>query len=130
MTIRHEILISIFSIIIIFLTFSPLMVFLQDLAHGNVYFKYTYDQNNNLVVLTLVNSGTSYLKDIVYNATVIDSENNVISKAGHIDIFKKGDQIDIKIPMKIPHIIPVSVYLKLEATINGLYRLSFEVKKL
>lgn len=127
MTLRHEILISLFSVFVIFLVFNPLTIFLQDLAHGHMYFKYQF--KGDMVILTLVNTGMSYLKDIDYNATVKDLNGNTVTKTGHIDIFQKGDSIDIIIPWKVPNTIPTSVYLKLAATINGLYRFNFEVSR-
>ncbi|HLI46666.1 MAG TPA: hypothetical protein VKU94_05675 [Geobacterales bacterium] len=127
MTLRHEFLISVFSIFVIFLIFSPLTLFLQDLAKGHIYFKFEAHQNE--IILTLVNEGTSYLKDIVYNATAQDIFGNIYNKSGKIDTFQKGDQISITIPLKVPSTLIVNIDLKLAATINGLYRFSFEVKR-
>jgi len=128
MTLRHEFLISIFSIFIIFLLFSPLTIFLQDLAKGHIYFKFEAQGNN--IILTLVNNGTSFFKDIIYNATAKDIYGNIYIKNGKIDIFQKGDQIKITIPLKVPSTLIVNIELRLEATINGLYRFSFEVKRI
>ena len=127
MTLRHEFLISIFSIFIIFMVFSPLTLFLQDLAKGHIYFK--FEAHNNEIILTLVNDGMSFLKDITYNATAQDIYGNIYSKSGKIDLFQKGDQISIHIPLKIPSTLIINIDLKLIATINGLYRFSFEVKR-
>jgi len=127
MTLRHEVLISFLSVFIIFLLFTPLTLFLQDLAKGHIYFKFQH--NGNEVLLILVNEGTSYLSDIIYNATAQDIYNNLYMKTGKIDSFKKGDNITIKIPLKIPNAVIIKVDLKISAKINGLYRFDFEVKR-
>jgi hypothetical protein len=102
-------------------------MFLQDLAKGHIYFKFQHQSDK--IILSLINEGNSYLSDIIYNATAQDINNNVYTKNGKIEVFKKGDIINIIIPLKIPNVIIIKVELSLTATINGLYRFTFQVKR-
>ncbi len=127
MSVRHETLIALVSIALLILVTTPLTLFLQDLANGNIYFKIT--KTNTEIILSLYHEGLSYLKDIKYNATIKDLLGNIYTKTGIIDKFKRGDVINITIPLKTPTTFPVDVYLKVSAKVGNLYELSFEVKR-
>ncbi len=127
MSVRHETLVALVGILILSLITTPLTVFLQDLAEGNIYFKIA--KTDNEIILSLYNEGMSYLKDIRYNVTVKDLKGNIYTKTGNISEFKKGDVINIEIPLRVPAIFPLDIYLKVSAKIGNLYELSFEVRK-
>lgn len=127
MGVRFEFFISLFAITVLFLAFSPLLIFLQDLSTGK--FGLDIRKTDDTIFVTISNNGTTYLKDVRINIKIIDQNGKEIVGNAYVKDFSKGEKIVVPIKIKEGFGFPKDVEVKFGASVFGVYEVNFEIEK-
>jgi|GEM_PF-1307772 hypothetical protein len=130
MAVRFEILISLLAIAVLFIAFSPLLIFLQDIGSGKIYaeFKFNTTPSYSLTII-LHHEGFAYLTDVNFFSEVTYQNGLKETKNLYVSVFAKGDTITINIPLKFSYLQIEEIKVNVSAYIMGVYRIEFYLER-
>jgi hypothetical protein len=129
MAVRFEILISLLAIAVLFIAFSPLLIFLQDIGSGKIYATFKIETTPSYsIIISIHNDGFTYFTDVNFVSEITYQNDSKEIKSLHVDVFAKGDVIEIKIPLK-PILQISEIKVNVSAYIMGVYKIEFTLER-